>query len=208
VGHGLSSSSWSHCLSLAGLGISLLHPLPVGTVSTLKRLDLSFNYLHDVPTLRSNNFPYLRELWLRGNPLTELPDISSLTQLEVLDVRDTLITSLPPFISMLKRLHILDWRGTPMSEQLRARQVPDNDLPSLLQLLSRQHDRLAAEEHLKTSIEAFYLQRGIHDADIRLALQSLLPGLKVSNLNMLVMHMTHVSSVLCLRRLRTCPCRT
>lgn len=132
-------------------------------LSRIMRLDLSFNYITVLPReigLLSN----LQELWLQENPLTTLAGISSLQQLEVLDIRNTRVSSFPSEIATLKRLYDMDWRETPVAEIIwRDYEIEANDLPAVMTVLQEQHTREVLEAQL---LEALSGVKYMKEADV------------------------------------------
>ncbi|KAI8813236.1 hypothetical protein BJ742DRAFT_789518 [Cladochytrium replicatum] len=65
--------------------------------SQIQEIDFSDSNGDDVPWMELTNFPYLTTLRIRNARLKEIPEaVFSLTQLEVLDLRDNDIRSIPP----------------------------------------------------------------------------------------------------------------
>lgn len=58
----------------------------------------------------------LRELALRGNALTALPDLAAMTRLEVLDLRANQLAEIPATVCSLPALAKLDLRWNPLHE--------------------------------------------------------------------------------------------
>lgn len=79
-------------------------PQSLNKLSNLKLIDVSAN---SIQTLEESAFDYLHNLTkvlLNKNPLTNLPDLSDLLSLQVLDLSDTLLKVLP--ISLAKLAHL------------------------------------------------------------------------------------------------------
>lgn len=117
------------------------------------RLDLSHNYIDYVPP-SIGDLTSLKELWLFNNaPLSALPvDMQYLSQLEVLDIRNTNIAELPKEFANLTKLNEMDWRDTPLEKNLQARGIAINDVFALKDLLVALNKRsileVALHDHL------------------------------------------------------------
>ena len=148
----LSSGTKSLCLSHCGLAAI---PKDVFArsdefLTSLRLLDLSFNNIitisPDVSLMRS-----LRELWLSNNPnLTILPDsISQLLKLEVLDIRSTMVKSVPPSFCQLNFLFQFTWDSTPLeSELITNYKIAVNDVTKLKDQLYQIYTRSGLETKL------------------------------------------------------------
>lgn len=132
-------------------------------LQNILRIDLSYNHLYYIPQDAFQIFPNLRELWLHGNQqLKELPNVSSLMKLEVLDISFTQIESLPSYLSQLSHLIEINWMATPLEENLyRMFQIECNDFHSLIRHLTAIYDRSILETKLSDTITEFYLVKGL-----------------------------------------------
>lgn len=143
------SSSNSRVLHFSHAG---LNALPVHLLFTnaytenaikLMRLDLSWNNLQVVPG-EICKLVNLRELWLHNNPLLQaLPKgMRALEKLEVLDIRNTQISILPPELVTLQKLYDVNWRDTPLADKLLEDfDIQVNDLPAAQEMMSDQFTR-------------------------------------------------------------------
>lgn len=97
-------------ISFVNAGLSKIPP-QIGLAANVESLDLSGNKLFAIPpevvVLKT-----LKALNLAGNPLDSLRDLSSLPQLEVLDLRETRLFTLPDWIRH-SSITVLDLRGNP-----------------------------------------------------------------------------------------------
>ncbi|MFX0082150.1 MAG: leucine-rich repeat domain-containing protein [Candidatus Hodarchaeota archaeon] len=81
---------------------------------SIEYLDLSYNKIVKLPDLQ--NFKMLKSLNLKSNRLRNLPEsIGSLTSLEYLNLRNNMISSLPKSLSYLSSLKILDLHGNKLN---------------------------------------------------------------------------------------------
>lgn len=103
---------------------------------SLKRLDLSQNYISELPNTMGM-LVNLREIWLSHNPLTVFPkSLLSLKKLEVIDISHTKISEVLTLVIDLQSLLVFDWRSTPMEANLKEQfQVQTNDLRKLQQVM-------------------------------------------------------------------------
>ncbi|KAK9472141.1 uncharacterized protein V1510DRAFT_138580 [Dipodascopsis tothii] len=76
----------------------------------LRVLNLSYNYLSEVPSGSLKRLTQLRELYLSGNDLTNLPadDLSYLTNLRVFHLNDNKLLNLPSELADIQHLTVLD----------------------------------------------------------------------------------------------------
>lgn len=83
---------------------------PLSQFQSLKILNLSHNFIADIPRGKIPNPGNLQELYLSGNQLTTLPadDIESLRNLRVLHVSGNKLTTLPAELGKINRLTVLD----------------------------------------------------------------------------------------------------
>ena len=83
---------------------------PLSQFLSLKILNLSHNFIADIPRGKIPNPGNLQELYLSGNQLTTLPadDIESLRNLRVLHVSGNKLTTLPAELGKINRLLVLD----------------------------------------------------------------------------------------------------
>ncbi|KAF8948304.1 cysteinyl-tRNA synthetase [Haplosporangium gracile] len=83
---------------------------PLSQFLSLKILNLSHNFIADIPRGKIPNPGNLQELYLSGNQLTTLPadDIESLRNLRVLHVGGNKLTTLPAELGKINRLLVLD----------------------------------------------------------------------------------------------------
>ncbi|KAF9152209.1 cysteinyl-tRNA synthetase [Linnemannia schmuckeri] len=83
---------------------------PLSQFLSLKNLNLSHNFIADIPRGKIPNPGNLQELYLSGNQLTTLPadDIESLRNLRVLHVGGNKLTTLPAELGKINRLLVLD----------------------------------------------------------------------------------------------------
>lgn len=95
-------------LNLRGLGLTcikaLLKELPESSASTIDKIDLSRNYLTEIPAEFVAQFPNLRFLNLSRNSLTELPDNIGNLPLRFLSLSNNAITKLPESFAKLSAL--------------------------------------------------------------------------------------------------------
>ena len=88
--------------------------LPENFNSSLEYLDLSYNKLVKLPDL--HNFTLIKTLNLKSNRLRVLPNsIGSLSSLEVFNLRNNILNHLPESIKSLNSLKILDLHGNKFS---------------------------------------------------------------------------------------------
>ncbi|KAG0198299.1 cysteinyl-tRNA synthetase, partial [Mortierella sp. NVP41] len=83
---------------------------PLSRFLSLKILNLSHNFIADIPRGKIPNPSNLQELYLSGNQITTLPadDIESLRNLRVLHVSGNKLTTLPAELGKINRLTVLD----------------------------------------------------------------------------------------------------
>jgi Leucine-rich repeat (LRR) protein len=139
-----------HC----GLKAFPTHIFDNEKVNTIYRLDLSHNWISDIPA-SIGDLVGLKELWLFNNaPLSSLPvDMQNLIHLEVLDIRNTNISEIPKEFANLTKLNEMDWRDTPLEKNLQQQYgVAVNDVFALKELLVALNERNILEvtlhEHL------------------------------------------------------------
>lgn len=139
-----------HC----GLKAFPTHIFDNDKVNTVYRLDLSHNWIADIPE-SIGDLTGLKELWLFDNaPLSSLPvDMQNLIHLEVLDIRNTKISEIPKEFANLTKLSEMDWRDTPLEKNLQQQYgVTVNDVFALKELLVALNERSILEvtlhEHL------------------------------------------------------------
>ena len=118
-------------------------------LSKLKRLDLSNNYVKEIPkeiVLCEN----LEELWLSYNPIEIFTyEIVKLSKLAILDIKHTKIDSLPSEIIDLEDLLEFDWRETPLERNLREQhKIPVNELSTLQQVFRNINIRKKTKDQL------------------------------------------------------------
>lgn len=137
--------------------------LQLNTIQNLKRLDLSNNYLSEIPSSISI-LVNLKELWLSNNPIENIPkSIEYLSKLELIDINNTKIKDLPTEISLLDHLYEVDWRNTPLSSfLLDTYQITENDIFQLRTIFQQLHTRKVLEIEL---FEYLYGEHFIMDAD-------------------------------------------
>ncbi|MNU96602.1 E3 ubiquitin-protein ligase ipaH3 [compost metagenome] len=103
-------------------------PPDIGNMHQLERLRLSENTitLNRVGIERLSRLTYMEILELDNNPLTQLPDVSRMPRLKVLDLRNTGLTTWPVGIIARERPadFLLDMRGNPFNSvpNMRLRQ--------------------------------------------------------------------------------------
>lgn len=134
------------------------------TIQRILRLDLSNNYLTSLPDISS--LKSLRELWLQHNHgLSSFPpNLCKLSELEIIDIRNTSIADIPSEFAQLRRLYELDWRGTPLALNLSAQTgIQPNDVVSLREMLIKRNDRQLLEENLFAFLRD---EQFLMDADI------------------------------------------
>jgi hypothetical protein len=104
-------------LSLCFKNLTSVPPL-VPSLHSLWRLDLGSNSLTTLPPLGS--LRCLEELFLNDNPLAELPGsvLEGCFALQFLDVRRTLLRTLPPTLSLLPALLDVGLAGAPLEHEL------------------------------------------------------------------------------------------
>ncbi|KAG0280494.1 cysteinyl-tRNA synthetase [Linnemannia exigua] len=83
---------------------------PLSRFLSVKILNLSHNFIADIPRGKIPNPGNLQELYLSGNQLTTLPadDIESLRNLRILHVSGNKLTTLPAELGKINRLTVLD----------------------------------------------------------------------------------------------------
>ncbi|KAG0258230.1 cysteinyl-tRNA synthetase [Mortierella polycephala] len=83
---------------------------PLSHFSNLQMLNLSHNYIAEIPRGKIPNPGQIVELYLGGNQLTSLPaeDIEKLRNLRVLHVNGNKLTTLPAELGKINRLGVLD----------------------------------------------------------------------------------------------------
>lgn len=98
----------SLCLSDNRLPDEVMYPLSYFT--NLQVLNLSHNYIAEIPRNKIPNVGHIVELYLSGNQLTSLPaeDIERLRNLRVLHVNGNRLTTLPAELGKINRLVVLD----------------------------------------------------------------------------------------------------
>lgn len=96
-------------------------PLNLSNATKLLLLDVSHNQINNLPDSIFDLIYSLQKLYLNGNPIQLLPDLSDLISLIFLDLSDTLITELPISIAKLAQLKFLS-----------VGQSLDNDLSSFV----------------------------------------------------------------------------
>jgi hypothetical protein len=157
VNEELKKATTSHDLCVAHFRLNTFPQqlfLTPNCVDTLRRLDVSFNYIEVLPKeigLLTN----LRTLLVGSNPITCLPEeIASLTKIEEMDIRNTRIAEVPLVVSVLKELFDLDWRDTPMAADFKKRyNLEPCDLHGLKHLLKKKHERETIEQEFTTFLE-------------------------------------------------------
>ncbi|KAF9393077.1 cysteinyl-tRNA synthetase, partial [Podila verticillata] len=104
----LAMSLHSLCLSDNRLPDEVMYPLSYFT--NLQILNLSHNYIAEIPRNKIPNVGHIVELYLSGNQLTSLPaeDIERLRNLRVLHVNGNRLTTLPAELGKINRLVVLD----------------------------------------------------------------------------------------------------
>lgn len=132
--------------ALTAFPISILTP----ALEKIYRLDLSFNHIHTIPN-EITTLGNLKELWLHNNPVSEIPGcINECMKLEVIDIRETKIATLPPNIALLKRLVVLDWKDTPLERVLlEDHNVAVGDINGLKGIYQSIYERDAQKQQLK-----------------------------------------------------------
>jgi len=83
---------------------------PLSSFKNLRVLNLSHNYITEIPRGKIPNPGHIVELYLSGNQLTSLPaeDIERLRNLRVLHVNGNKLTTLPAELGKINRLGVLD----------------------------------------------------------------------------------------------------
>ncbi|KAG0361237.1 cysteinyl-tRNA synthetase [Podila minutissima] len=104
----LAMSLHSLCLSDNRLPDEVMYPLSYFT--NIQILNLSHNYIAEIPRNKIPNVGHIVELYLSGNQLTSLPaeDIERLRNLRVLHVNGNRLTTLPAELGKINRLVVLD----------------------------------------------------------------------------------------------------
>lgn len=82
-------------------------PQALAMLSNLEILDLSSNNIFSLPHGLFELMHSLRRLLLNQNPLTDIPELSDLISLELLDLSETAITKIPVSIAKLSQLNSL-----------------------------------------------------------------------------------------------------
>ena len=79
-------------------------------LSELRVLNLSYNYLDDIPQRSLRRWPHLHELYLSGNELSSLPsdDLEEISSLKVLHINGNKFQVLPAELGKVQKLAILD----------------------------------------------------------------------------------------------------
>jgi Leucine-rich repeat (LRR) protein len=110
----LSSIFSLKCLKRCDLRFNHLMNLPEIRNSGLEYLDLSYNKLNRLPEL--SKFTSIKSLNLKSNLLRSLPEsIGKLKSLENLNLRNNYLTNLPNSITMISSLNSLDLHGNKMN---------------------------------------------------------------------------------------------
>ncbi|KAG0205801.1 cysteinyl-tRNA synthetase [Mortierella sp. GBA30] len=104
----LANSLLTLCLADNRFPDEVLYPL--SQFSELLVLNLSHNYIAEIPRGKIPNPGQIKELYLGGNQLTSLPaeDIERLRSLHVLHVNGNKLTTLPAELGKINRLGVLD----------------------------------------------------------------------------------------------------
>lgn len=132
------------------------------SVLKLKRLDLSHNSISEIPASISM-LTGLKELWLQHNPLKQFPvGVQQILKLELIDISNTLIEELPTELANLMQLYEVDWRVTPLAENLTKAGVDTNDVLKLRKYLMSLDTRKQLEMQLHEYLEGEHF---IQDAD-------------------------------------------
>jgi len=132
------------------------------SVLKLKRLDLSHNSISEIPASISM-LTGLKELWLQHNPLKVFPvGVQQIVKLELIDISHTLIEELPTELANLTQLYEVDWRFTPLAENLAKSGVETNDVLKLRKYLVCLDTRKQLEMQLHEYLEG---EHYIQDAD-------------------------------------------
>ncbi|MFX1257938.1 MAG: leucine-rich repeat domain-containing protein [Promethearchaeota archaeon] len=91
-------------------------PSSIGSISSLLFLDLSYNKIKDLPE-SIGYLTSLESLYLRYNDLTSIPNsIGSLKSLKILDLRGNKLKNLPKSIKQLSSLEVLDLFGNQLNK--------------------------------------------------------------------------------------------
>eukprot|EP00397_Hematodinium_sp_SG-2012_P039993 GEMP01043760.1.p1 GENE.GEMP01043760.1~~GEMP01043760.1.p1 ORF type:complete len:414 (+),score=82.98 GEMP01043760.1:31-1242(+) len=135
------SSRNGRCCYLSHLGLTDC-TLPMKALLSLKlsRLDLAFNSLQLLPA-SIGDVVSLRELWLNDNPhLVSVPvSIANLSNLRLLDLRNTAIGNIPREYAVLNKLNDVDLRGCPLKKSLQSAYARGKD--TFFEYLRRKNDR-------------------------------------------------------------------
>ncbi|KAF9980648.1 cysteinyl-tRNA synthetase [Mortierella antarctica] len=104
----LANSLLTLCLGDNRLPDDIFYPLSL--LCSLEVLNLSHNFIAEIPRGKLPNPGSLQELYLSGNQLTNLPadDIESLRNLQILHVSGNKLTTLPAELGKINRLGVLD----------------------------------------------------------------------------------------------------
>ncbi|KAF9288576.1 cysteinyl-tRNA synthetase [Mortierella alpina] len=104
----LANSLLTLCLGDNRLPDDIFYPLSL--FCSLEVLNLSHNFIAEIPRGKIPNPGNLQELYLSGNQLTNLPadDIESLRSLQILHVSGNKLTTLPAELGKINRLGVLD----------------------------------------------------------------------------------------------------
>ena len=147
----LQSAKDHGILSLSSMHLTSVPPM-VPSLHTLRRLDLGSNHLRTLPPLGS--LRCLQELFLNDNPLCELPAGSLLGcfALRCLDLRRTLLASLPASLSQLPALLDVSTAGAPLEAAL-CEAGRAGGTPGLLALLRQRHERAALLQALSHRLQ-------------------------------------------------------
>ncbi|CAG8472117.1 27119_t:CDS:10 [Racocetra persica] len=92
----------------------------ISLFSELEILNISFNFLDEIPPGKLSKNCHLTELYLSGNQLSSLPeDIEKLTNLSVLHINGNRLTTLPAELSKIRKLVVLDLKYLNLSGNKR-----------------------------------------------------------------------------------------
>src|SRR5690625_4265022 len=138
----------------------------IASIAGLEVVDLSGTNVHDFSVLRSENFPWLREVYLKSTALSDLSNMAQLEFLEILAVPRTTVQVIPDFsatalreldvsssfiadLSGLSDVHTLQnltFHGRDSNEPIlhgNSHGQSSGDLKPLIDLASRPDNRLA-----------------------------------------------------------------
>lgn len=135
------------CLNTVGL---YTIPAAVFSVTDLIRLDIGYNQIRELPSDLFGSLVSLQQLWLNHNPIEEIPvAIEKLKKLQLLDIADCKIRTLPPQLGRLKNLVHVCLSGNPLEDELMPLKA---DTPKLMAYLVAQDSADILKEELSLKL--------------------------------------------------------